>query len=249
MRHWGVVVVLMAHSGCKLVGAIEDARDLLDDPVTMQGVLVGIEVPDGVETEGTILELGAQAQAWVQRTSTNGFEVLDGAKVSLVSDRRGSVKLQQDGDKWAADGRDGLTYLVGDEVLLVADYGGERGSISMDLPEGPALSLPESLTPGVSIAVSIKPREGEPEFDNGGVIVYDMFNDLIVWESDYDVEQPVDRENLEVTVDGAAFQPDGLYAVGVVGLMASREDDLVGLNPLASGMLVGQMAVGIVSTF
>ena len=59
----------------------------------------------------------------------------------------------------------------------------------------------------------------------------------------------MDPENLEITIPGETFQADGVYAVGVVGLMASDEDQLLGLNPLASGMLVGQMVVGIVSTF
>ncbi len=236
-------------SGCKLFGALEEARNLLEEPVTMQGLLVGLEVPEGVQTEGTILDLGAQAQAWVQRTTTSGVGVVNGATVTLVSDKRGSVKLTEDNATWVADGTYGLTYLVGDEVRLIADYGGERGSISMELPDGPAVNLPETHTPGVGIPVSIEPKAGEPEFDNGGIIVYDMINAEIVWESDYDVEEPVDPTNLELTIEGGVFQPDGLYAVGVVGLMASEEADLIGLNPLGSGMLVGQMVIQIVSTF
>ena len=249
MRRVIAVLGLMSLSGCKLFGALEEAVELLDEPVTMQGLLVGLEVPEGIETEGTLLEIGAQTQAWVQRTTTSGVGVVDGAKVSLVSDRRGSVKLVQDGSTWAADGRDGLAYLVGDEVRLVVDYGGERGSISMELPAGPVLNLPESHTPGIGIPVSILPQAGEPDFDNGGVIVYEMLSGEVVWESDYEVEEPVDPENLEVTIPGETFQADAIYAVGVVGLMASGEEDLLGLNPLGSGMLVGQMVVGIVSTF
>ena len=249
MRRDILILGLICLPGCKLFGALEEARDLLEEPVTMQGLVVGLEVPDGIETDGTLLEIGAQAQAWVQRTTTNGVGVVDGAKVSLVSDRRGSVKLVQDEATWSADGRDGLAYLAGDEVRLVVDYGGERGSISMELPAGPVLNLPEDHTPGVGIPVSIQPQAGEPDFDNGGVIVYELLSGEIVWESDYDVEEPVDPENLEITVPGETFQADGIYAVGVVGLMASGEDDLFGLNPLGSGMLVGQMVVGIVSTF
>lgn len=249
MRREIAILGLLSLSGCKLFGALEDARELLEEPVTMQGLVVGLEVPEGIDADGTLLEIGAQAQAWVQRTTTSGVGVVDGAKVSLVSDRRGSVKLVQDGATWAADGRDGLAYVVGDEVRMVVDYGGERGSISMDLPAGPSINLPEEHTPGIGIPVSIRPQAGEPEFDNGGVIVYEMLSGEVVWESDYEVEEPVDPENLEITIPGETFQADGIYAVGVVGLTASDEDQLLGLNPLASGMLVGQMVVGIVSTF
>ena len=248
---WREIAVfgLLCLPGCKLFGAIEEARDLLDEPVAMQGLVVGLEVPEGVETEGTLLEIGAQAQAWVQRATTSGVGVVDGAKVSLVSDRRGSVKLVQEDATWSADGQDGLVYVVGDEMRMVVDYGGERGSITMKLPAGPAINLPQDHTPGVGIPVSIQPQDGEPDFDNGGVIVYEMLSREVVWESDYEVEEPVNPDNLELTIPGETFQADGIYAVGVVGLMASEEDDLVGLNPLGSGMLVGQMVIGIVSTF
>ena len=251
MRRPAMVLTCFVLSGCKLFGAIEEARDLLEEPVTMQGLLVGIELPAslGVNPEGTILDLGARAQAWVQRTGTSGVQVVDGASVSLISDRRGSVKLVQSGSTWTADGQDGLEYIVGDEVKLIADYGGERGSISMDLPAGPVVTIPETHTPGIGINVTISPPAGEADFDNGGVIVYDLLNQEVVWESDYNVDEPIDPDNLQITVDGSAFSPDGLFAVGVVGLVASTEDDLVGLNPLGSGFLVGQMVVKPLSTF
>ena len=50
----------LTFSGCRLFGAIEDARDLLDDPVTMQGLYVGLDLPAGFSAEGTVLDIGAQ---------------------------------------------------------------------------------------------------------------------------------------------------------------------------------------------
>ena len=250
-------------SGCKLFGAIEEARDLLEEPVTMQGLVYGIEppsnVPSFINLDGSFLDIGARAQAWVQRTGTSGVQVVDGADVSLLSDRRPQgVKLVQDGAGWFADGRDGLEYLVGDEVKLVADYGGERGSIEMELPSGPVIDIRDTHTAGIGIDIRIEPPAGEPEFDNGFVIVVDLLaslntngepnTDPVVFESDYDVEELVNPNNLNISVPGYVFEADRLYAIGVIGLEASTEDDLLGLNPLGSGMLVGQMVVKIVST-
>lgn len=237
----------MTFSGCKLFGAIEEARDLLEDPVTMQGLYVGLELPAGFDAEGTVLDVGAQVQAWVQRTGTGGVQAVEDGKVSLISDRRGSVKLTLEGPAWVADGTDGLEYIVGDEVKLVADYGGERGSIIMEVPPGPVVSISEDHSPGIGMRVTI--TSPDIEYDNGGVIIYDLLEGVRVWESDYDVRKPVDPDNLVIDIEGSAFQADGLYAVGVVGLVASTKDDLNGLNDLGSGMLSGQMVVHPVSTF
>ena len=238
---------LAVMGGCKLFGAIEEARDLFEDPVTMQGLFIGIKLPEGLDASGSLLDSGAQSQAWVQRTGTNGVAVVEDAKVSLISDRRGSVKLSLDGTAWVADGYDGLDYVVGDEVKLVADYGGERGSISMAVPPGPVVDIVTDHTPGIGFSVSI--THPDIDYDNGGVLVYDLLNTKVVWESDYDVSKPVDPENLVIDVDGSVFEPGGLYAVGVLGLVASTEADLNGLNALGSGMLTGQMVVHAVSTF
>ena len=51
-----------ALTGCRLFGSLKEAVDLLETPVTMQGIYVGLEVPLGVDTAGTVLESGARAQ-------------------------------------------------------------------------------------------------------------------------------------------------------------------------------------------
>ena len=259
MRYSIVLLSGVIFSGCKLFGAIEEARELLEEPVTMQGLIYGIEPPVGlpsaIDTSGTILDLGARAQAWVQRTGTSGVQVVDGASVSVISDRRPlGVKLVQDGAGWFADGRAGLEYLVGDEVKLEVDYG-ERGSISMDLPAGPVVNIQQDHSAGIGIDIRITNAPNETPFDNGFVIVVDVLtavaddgSDPIVFESEYDVEEPIDIDNLEIGIPGSVFAADRLYAVGVIGLVASTEDDLIGLNPLGSGMLVGQMIVKTVFT-
>jgi len=260
MRYLVVLLSGVVFSGCKLFGAIEEARELLEDPVTMQGLIYGIEPPVGlpssIDTNGTILDIGARAQAWVQRTGTSGVQVVDGASVSVISDRRPvGVQLVQEGSGWFADGGDGLEYLVDDEVKLEVDYGGERGSISMELPAGPVVNIQQDHTPGIGIDVRITNAPNETPFDNGFVIVVDVLSavagdgsDPIVFESDYDIEQPKDPDNLQISIPGSVFAADRLYAVGVIGLVASTEADLLGLNPLGSGMLVGQMIVKTVYT-
>ena len=138
---------------------------------------------------------------------------------------------------------------------MEVDYGGERGNISMELPAGPVVNIQQDHMAGIGIDVRIASAPNETPFDNGFVIVVDVLSamasdgsDPIVFESDYDIEEPVDIDNLQISIPGTVFAADRLYAVGVIGLVASTEDDLIGLNPLGSGMLVGQMVVKTVFT-
>jgi hypothetical protein len=218
--------------------------DLLENPVTMQGIYVGLDVPLGLDTAGTDLESGAQAQAWVQETSTDGVNTANGSKVSLVSDRAGSVKLAEGEGYWGADGLDGLEYVEEDDVRLIVDVGGSRSSIRMSTPLGAVVDIPENHSAGTSIRVDMT----DQDFDNGGVVVANLLTGEEVWRSEYDVQEPVDPDNLLIDVDGAVFAPDQLYAVGVLGLVASEEEDLQDLNKIGSGMLSGLMVMHVVST-
>jgi hypothetical protein len=247
------VLFWMLFGGCKLFGTIKDAKDILDDPITMQGWYVGVEPPPGVDLSGTVLDVGAQAQAWVQRTDTTGINSIDGAQVSLMSDRKGSVALTQDGETWLATGDDGLDYVEEDEVKLIVDYGGERASIRMETPVGAVADIPETHTAGVSLRVDIR----DQGFDNGGVLVYDLTNVVVpgsdglsglVYQSDYDAQEPIDPDNLVIDVDGVVFESGRLYAVGVLGLTASEKNHVSGLNTIGSGMASGLAVFHLVST-
>lgn len=249
----GPIVALVTISGCRLFGAVQEVTDLLDDPITMQGWYVGVELPPDIDLEGSSLDIGAQAQAWVQRTNTSGVSVVDGAKVTLMSDRFGSVGLTQDDDTWLAYGADGLRYEEDDEIRLIVDYGGERASIVMDTPVGAVADIPGDHTAGVSIRVDIR----DQDFDNGGVLVYDLTPSIIpgssglsgiVYQSDYDVRTPVDPDNLVIDVDGSVFEPERIYGLGVLGMKASVEEDVFGLNQLGSGMASGLAVFHVVST-
>ncbi|MEC8193773.1 MAG: hypothetical protein VX127_13625 [Myxococcota bacterium] len=253
MIGFGALLTLVSIPGCRLFGAVQEVTDLLDDPITMQGWYVGVELPPGIDLDGTTLDLGAQAQAWVQKTSTSGISVVDGAKVSLMSDRFGSVSLTQDGDSWLAYGVDGLRYQEEDEIRLVVDYGGERASIRMETPVGAVVDIPEEHTAGVSIRVDIR----DQGFDNGGVLVYDLTPDLIpgatglsgvVHQSEYDSQTPVDPDNLVLDVPGEVFEPGRIYGVGVLGMRASTDEEIFGLNELGSGMAAGLAVFHAVST-
>jgi hypothetical protein len=233
--------------GCRLFGSLQEAVDLLENPVTMQGIYVGLDVPLGLDTAGTDLESGAQAQAWVQETSTDGVNTATGSKVSLVADRAGSVKLAEEEGYWSANGLDGLEYVEEDDVRLIVAVGGvagERSSIRMSTPLGAVVDIPENHTAGVGIRVDMT----DQYFDNGGVLVANLFTGEEVWRSDYDIQEPVDPDNLLIDIEGTVFLPDQLYGIGVLGLVASDEDALQDLNKIGSGMLSGVMVMHLVST-
>jgi hypothetical protein len=253
MVGFGATLMLMAVPGCRLFGAVQEVTDLLADPITMQGWYVGVELPPGVDFLGTSLDLGVQVQAWVQRTDTNGVSVISGAKVSLMSDRYGSVGLTEEDATWLAYGSDGLRFEEEDEIKLIVDYGGERASISMETPLGAVADIPEEHTAGVAIRVDIR----DQGFDNGGVLVYDLTPSLVpgasglsglVWQSEYDAQTPIDPDNLVIDVDGSVFEPERIYGLGVLGMKASGENGIIGLNDLGSGMASGLAVFHVVST-
>jgi len=80
-------------------------------------------------------------------------------------------------------------------------------------------------------------------------VVANLLTGQEMWRSEYNVEEPIDPDNLLIDIDGAIFLPDQLYAVGVLGLVASEEEDLQDLNKIGSGMLSGLMVLHAVSTF
>jgi hypothetical protein len=49
-------------------------------------------------------------------------------------------------------------------------------------------------------------------------------------------------------VDGSVFEPERIYGLGVLGMKASGDNGIIGLNELGSGMASGLAVFHVVST-
>jgi len=236
--------------GCQLFESLKDAVDELTQPVLLQAVYVGVEELDpsaGIDLSGTEMSSGSTVSAYVYDANlSSGTSPATGAKVSLISASLGSVGLAEgEPGSYAADASDGLDYRAGDDVEVVADYGGVRHRIAMNTPDPADVAIEEDHTPGMGISIDLRGQG----YDNAVVMVFDVSGEGgTVWESDIDPTSPRDSDNLTHSIPGSVFKDGGLYVVGVVGLEAADEEDFYEVQALGSGMLAGTMALFPVST-
>jgi len=237
--------------GCQLFQDLKEAVDDLTQPILMQVVYIGLEEPDsseGIDLERTKFSRGSTVKAVVYDANlSSGTKPASGAAVALVSDTYGSVGLAEDSPgSYAADGFDGLDYWPGDEIDVVADYGGGRHWIGMRSPDPASLVISEEHSAGMGISIDLRGQG----FDNAVIVVLDISGSGdVIWESPFDLTQPRDSDNLMQTIPGDTFEEENLYVVGVVGLEAADEDDFHEVQVLGSGMLAGTMVMHPVSTF
>ena len=251
MRRAPIILCLpLLTVGCKLFEDLKDAVDELTQPILMQAVFIGLEEPDagaGFDLTDTELGNGSTVNAYVYDVNlSTGSSPATGAAVSLVSESLGSVGLAEGGGgAYSADGGDGLDYRAGDQVEIVADYGGARHRIAMRTPDPASLTIPEDHSAGMGINIDLRGQG----FVNAVVMVLDLSSGgEVVWESEVDPTSPKDSNNLTQSIPGSVFTDGGLYLVGVVGLESADEADFHEVQALGSGMLSGTMVLHPVST-
>jgi hypothetical protein len=238
--------------GCALFEQLKDTIESLTEPVLMQGMAVGLSMPDpswGIDLTGTEYEGGSMIQVWVtDANTTSGVSPARNARVSFLSDANGSVGLsEQEPGHYMATGGDGMGYSPNDDVSIVADYAGERHSISMRTPPAADVNIPTDHTPDLGLSVDLRGQG----FDNAVVVVFDVTDGRAfeVWRSDFDETEPRDSSNLFQSIDGSVFQANHAFVVGVSGLNAADENDFAGLQTLGSGMMAGSMVLYPLFTF
>jgi hypothetical protein len=237
-------------SGCGRLKAAGDAVDEVTSPFVAQGVLLGLDLPEGVDlsdAEG----FGSTALcrlliAYVADPGELDEAPVDGASAFFRSDATGSLAFRASGDgAYELDADDGLVYDPESTAALGFDVDGSAGRMSVALPEAAELDMPGSIVRQTDLLVEL---DGGP-WANVAAAVYDLDRGRLTWDNlptgadevyaFTHAEARADR----IVLPAEAFARQGTYVVGVAGMAVADEGNLEGVNTSLSAFIAGRAAV------
>lgn len=247
----GATLLLSGLGGCQRLEATEE----LASPVVAQGLYLGLEVPDGVDIEGTdLLQYSAACTvflAYVSDPSALEDAPLEEAGVAFRSDENEALPFAEEGDgKYLVTASDGLVYQPGDTAQVSISTGSEEATLSVDAPEAPTVDLAPIMTPRVDFTIDISGQG----YDNLIVAVYDVQYNKITWQNlPETVGETYTYTHGEaavesVTVPGTALPGEGSYLIGVAGMEMADASTFAGANQTLSAFMAGQFALRYVIT-
>lgn len=247
MRAWWLLLLVLP--GCDRLALAESAVS----PVVAQGLFLGMDLPEGLDFEGTdVLEYTAACTAFVAELSdpTDVEQApVEGARVGFESAANGRIDLVDQGDgKYQVTAADGLVYEPGDTAELVVGVGGEVARLTVRPPEAPEVDVPDTWEAQAPVTLGLT----EGGYQNMVVAVYDLDRSRMTFDNlpdDVDAtyafthpDEPVDR----VTIPGEAWLRGGTYVVGVAGMQMADPEAYEGVNTTLSAFMAGRFALHLV---
>lgn len=238
-------------------GRLEAAGNAVDDvtsPVVAQGVLLGLELPDGVDlsdAEGfSSSSLCRLFLAYVADPGELSEAPVEGASASFRSDATGALDFRDVGaGAYELDAGDGLSYTPESTAVVAIDVDGDAGRMSVAMPEAADFELPASIVRQTDLVVEV---EGGP-WANIAVATYDIDRGRLTYDNVptgvdevyafTHSEGPVGR----VTIPAEAFARKSTYVVAVAGMAIADEDRFEGLNTSLSAFIAGRASVALLS--
>lgn len=246
MRVLPLLALLVA---CDRLKATEAIVNGATTPVVVQGMFLGLDVPDGVDlSESDELAYASLCEIFLANVTDPaniGQSPVEGAGVSFVSPDSGSLRFGDDGEgKYSLDSEDGLVYTSGEQVVVNVGVNGERvGSMSVRAPAAPEVELPSVQTRNKALTVRV---EG---YENLVVAAYDVDHARMAWdnlpsgvEEAYDFTHPPEPVE-QVEIPAEAFRRPATYVVGVAGMAIADPDDFEGVNTSLSAFIAGQLTL------
>ncbi len=241
-----LVVLVGGLGGCARL----ESTDALVSPVVAQGLYLGMDLPDGIDFEGTdILAYSAACSVFLAYVS-DPAELADspvaGADVSFRSEANGRLDLTESGDgEYIVTAAEGLVYEQGDVSSVALDVSGESASIVVKPPQAPDFDFPAAVTKGEAFTVDLTGQG----YDSILAAVYDVGRSKVTWtnlpegvEEIYTYTHPVEPlETLEIP--GDAFPGHGSYVVGVAGMRLADPEDFVNVNTTLSAFMAGELSL------
>ncbi len=227
-----------------------ESTDALVAPVVAQGLFLGMDLPEGIDFEGTdILAYSAACTvflAYVSDPAQLAEAPVEGADVAFLSEGNGHLDLAESGDgKYVVTAAEGLVYQPGDAATVALDLDGESASIVVEAPPAPEISFPAAVTKGEAFTVDLTGQG----YDGVLAAVYDVGRNKVTWtnlpegvEDTYAYTHPVEAtEILEIPGDG--FPGQGSYVVGVAGMRLANPGTFVNVNTTLSAFMAGQLSL------
>ena len=252
-------------SGC---GKLEDFKNTVEgltENFVIEGIYLGVAEYDG-ELDLEALGFGGAKIVGYLADAAQISEIeqapITGMDLRLLSDVSGGSNLIEDGaGKYSLSHEEGLTYNDGEYAVLSTSYDGEDRKAGVITPPAPDLSeVPLIHTAGNPMAIDlsgqgydtamivvIETESGETTFSNepeGIEELYEMTHpDGITFSDDVETD-----DSLIIEIPERGFSQEGIYVLGIAGLVTSGKDDMEGVNTALSTLVAGKFRFVTVCT-
>lgn len=243
----GLLISLGLLTGCSRL----EATDGLVAPLVVQGLYLGLDLPGGVDFEGSdVLDYSAACTvflAYVSDPAAIEEAPVEGAQVEFRSEESGKLGFAEEGEgKYGLTAADGLDYEPRDPTAVVVEANGETARIDVLPPEAPEVELPTLLDREQGFTVDLSGQG----YDNVLVAVYDLDRSKLTWtnlpegvSATYDYTHPDGAiETLEVP--GEAVLRASTYVIGAAGMRKADSSSFENVNLSLSAFMAGQFSVG-----
>lgn len=257
MRHAAFVIsalALSAAGGCDRLKATED----LTSPVVAQGLFLGLNLPDGMDIEGSDLLAYTAActvfLAYVSDPQALADSPVEGAGVQFASATNGSLPFSDEGSgKYLVTAQDGLVYEPGDLASVSVNIDGDDAKVGVETPDAPEFSLPTD-GPYLPALQPVTIDLTGQDYDNLIIAVYDVQKSELVYDNlptsvneTYQYTHQTEA-TLTAEIPGDVFRGQGSFLIGVAGMQLANPDTFSGANQALSAFMAGQFSLTYVLT-
>lgn len=238
--------------GCDRLAAIERLVAERSSPLVAQAVVLGTELPAGIDLpaeDGWYASAAHVFLANVSDPSELAEAPVTGASVVLRAGDDGYPLPEGDDGEYRVTDAEGFAYAPGTEVELAAHVGDATGTLSVELPGAPEAQVPTTHAGLEPMPVSIDDEDATQVLAatfllDRGLLTWDNLPDDVA--ATYEFTHP-ESPVRAVEIPAEAFKYRGTYAVGVAGMHVADDEDVAGMNTTLSSLVAGRFAVHLVS--
>jgi hypothetical protein len=237
---------------CDRLEAIERLVAERSSPLVAQAVVLGTELPGGVELSAEDGWYASAAQVFladVSDPSQLAEAPVSGASVVLRAGSRGHALAEVDEDgKYRVTDAEGFAYEPGTEIEVAAHVGEATGTLAIELPGAPEARVPathrglEPMPVSIEDDAAVQVLAATYLLDRGTLTWDNLPDDVAATYEFTHPEAPVHA----VEIPAEAFKYQGTYAVGVAGMHVADADAVAGMNTTLSSLVAGRFGVSIV---
>ncbi len=258
-----MLLVLLTLTGCDALNKAKDTIDGLLEPVVVEGIVLGIEPPQSQELQDLLDQSEFESGTTATIFMADAKEVdeienapITGATVSLLGTGAGVTLSEVDSGVYGLEpGTDPLPYAQGEtwELESVRTDGDAQqvSTAQVALPAAADFSqeIPEQHAVDTAITLDFT---GLP-YDSALVVVLDdegavtYSNEPSTIKEVYDFTHGTTELGV-VTIPAEAFPDEGIFMVGVAGMVNTDSADLTEMNTGLSSVVSGLMKTYAVST-
>ena len=248
--------MVLALTGCGLFDKIKETTETLEgltNPLVAQGLILGVEEP---ESEDISLEDAGYAPGTTVTVfladATDAADMenapIEGATVKVSGGSANATASEEQPGAYLIDPTEGLAYAASSLWTLSATIDGrdEASTATISLPAAAAVTVPETQDEtGQPLSLDLTGQG----FASALVVVFNAECGEFTYSNEPNSVTEIynfghgDGEATEVEIPGSAFPEEGVYAVGIAGMVHTTADDLNNFNTALSTFMAGKMVI------